>query len=1036
MIEKSIHGQFERFELSPGAITFYIGSQRAASIKYDLYGYLPGSYRTVPTVVRNAYRPEQLAVATPKPLKVLPSGAASADPYRLTPMELLEFGKHSFAKGDLKTAGQHLTELLKNWNLRPEIYREVIETLLDVHLELGPPDQVVHYFEIVKEKWPDKEIPFAKIMKVAAAYHEMGEYERSYLVFRATVEGSFLRETGVAGFLESQGHFLRSVDVLGRLLREYPPEGYVAAATYALAQHVYAKAPSAAEDPLLRKAKVNRVDLLRRAGARLEAFLTEYPDDPAADQAALAAASVLLDRKAYKEAAAACDRYAARYPKSELLDAFWYVIGYCRFAGGEDQAALEMCRKVAEAKRIDAATGREVESRNKWQAIYILGQVYHSLGQAADAIREYRLVEDKFADARQSIDYFLRKVIELPEVVTVKPGEPAEMELKFRNVAACDLKVYRIDLMKFSLLKRNLGGITQINLAGIRPQHEAAVELGDGKDYRDRTKQLSLPLKDEGAYLVVCRGDDLHASGLVLVSPLAVEVQEDSVSGRVRTTAKDSSGKYLPEVHVKVIGSRNTDFVAGQTDLRGVFVADGIQGAVTVIAQSGSARYAFYRAKGSASEEMLARQEEAAPANAAAEPAAPATSPENPVAARPQPRHEAAPRRPAAIPLPTPEAIQAAQAAATQSATPSAGISLTERPGDEKIKKALAAPTQCDFVETPLQDALDYFKRLHGIEIQIDKKALDDVGIGGDTPITKNIKGIPLRSALRLILKEHSLTSIIQDNALLITTPEEADNRLETKIYPVSDLVLPPNSTTESEPDFDSLIDMIKNTVKPTSWDDTGGIGTISEFENHLGLVISETQEVHEEIEDFLAALRNFAREQAKAGLPPFKRRSPADMAAERARRNTNIGAGMGGMMGGMGGGMGGMTATPPAAGQGGRPFVTSVIPVIDGQAARGPARAAPANAQQADLLQGVRGINQANQGQQSQNFRRCTTAARAASVPARRSEIVADRPSESDRHRGNARRRRPAGARIAGRLWSGRRRRHCPTSAAGCTAE
>ena len=35
------------------------------------------------------------------------------------------------------------------------------------------------------------------------------------------------------------------------------------------------------------------------------------------------------------------------------------------------------------------------------------------------------------------------------------------------------MKVYRIDLMKFSLLKRNLGGITQINLAGIRPLHEA-----------------------------------------------------------------------------------------------------------------------------------------------------------------------------------------------------------------------------------------------------------------------------------------------------------------------------------------------------------------------------------------------------------------------------------------------------------------------------------------------------------------------------------------------------------------------------------
>jgi transposase len=40
-----------------------------------------------------------------------------------------------------------------------------------------------------------------------------------------------------------------------------------------------------------------------------------------------------------------------------------------------------------------------------------------------------------------------------------------------------------------------------------------------------------------------------------------------------------------------VIGGRNDDFVSGQTDLRGVFVTDGIRGAVTVIAQAGPSRY-------------------------------------------------------------------------------------------------------------------------------------------------------------------------------------------------------------------------------------------------------------------------------------------------------------------------------------------------------------------------------------------------------------------------------------------------------------
>lgn len=597
VVESSVQGWFDGYEIGPGAITFYIGNRRGGGyITYELAGFLPGRYRAGPSQLRDAYRPEQLAIAPPQELTVLPQGTPSADPYRLTPQELYELGKRHFQKSQWKESQRYFAELLEKWNVRPEIYKEVVLKLLDIHLELGPPAAIVRYFEIIKEKWPSEEIPFEKIARIGAAYHELGEYERSYLVFRATVEGRFMRETHVAGFLDAQGEFLRSVEVMGRLLREYPPEPYIAAATFALAQRVYAKAPQAADDPKLRQHKVNRVDLIRRAWAMLEGFLTAWPDDPAADQAAFAAANALLETKAYAQAARAAERYAARYPQSELLDSFWYILGYCHFAAGRPKEALEMCRRVAEATRVDRRTGAKVESPNKYRAIYILGQVYHSLGQAAEAVAQYRRVEDRFADAKEAIQYFLRRAIELPEVTTVRPGEPAQVQLQFRNTPACDVKVYAIDLMKYSLLKRSLGAITQINLAGIRPHYETTLKLGDGRDYRTRTTSLSLPLKDEGAYLVVCRADDLYATGLVLVTPLAIEVQEDAASGRVRVTIKDSqTDRYLPDVHVKVIGSRNTEFVSGPTDLRGVFVADGIRGTTTAIAQIEPARYAFFR---------------------------------------------------------------------------------------------------------------------------------------------------------------------------------------------------------------------------------------------------------------------------------------------------------------------------------------------------------------------------------------------------------------------------------------------------------
>ena len=59
-----------------------------------------------------------------------------------------------------------------------------------------------------------------------------------------------------------------------------------------------------------------------------------------------------------------------------------------------------------------------------------------------------------------------------------------------------------------------------------------------------------------------------------------------------------------------------------------------------------------------------------------------------------------------------------------------------------------------------------------------------------------------------------------------------------------------------TQADFDSLIDLITSTVKPTTWDNVGGPGSIAPFETNLSLVVSQTQEVHEEIVDLLEQLR------------------------------------------------------------------------------------------------------------------------------------------------------------------------------------
>ena len=59
-----------------------------------------------------------------------------------------------------------------------------------------------------------------------------------------------------------------------------------------------------------------------------------------------------------------------------------------------------------------------------------------------------------------------------------------------------------------------------------------------------------------------------------------------------------------------------------------------------------------------------------------------------------------------------------------------------------------------------------------------------------------------------------------------------------------------------AQADFDTLIELITATIAPTTWDEVGGEGSIQGFPTNLSLVVSQTQEVHQQIADLLEQLR------------------------------------------------------------------------------------------------------------------------------------------------------------------------------------
>ena len=87
-----------------------------------------------------------------------------------------------------------------------------------------------------------------------------------------------------------------------------------------------------------------------------------------------------------------------------------------------------MAGTIARATYKDAA-GAEQPSPNKWQALYILGQIYDARRQPAKALEYYRQVADRFTDAAGAITSYTRKDLKVPEVSVVRSAaRPAVAE--------------------------------------------------------------------------------------------------------------------------------------------------------------------------------------------------------------------------------------------------------------------------------------------------------------------------------------------------------------------------------------------------------------------------------------------------------------------------------------------------------------------------------------------------------------------------------------------------------------------------------
>ncbi|MBK8976527.1 MAG: tetratricopeptide repeat protein [Planctomycetes bacterium] len=591
----SVQGGFQHVEvLSDRIVAYYREGVRIDVLRYELAGRFEGGYRVLPAELYGALRPDRVARSEPGALAVVGRQAEVPDVYRMTPDELYAIGKSAFDRGDRARAGELLGELAKSYTLKEAIARDVARMMLFVSMQAGDSAQVVRWFEELKDRHPDLVIPFRDILAIGDAYVALGEFESAVLVFRATAEASFLEEAKVATTLEQRGATDEAVAFLRDLLLTYPDLNTIRQSLYGVGQKLgllAAKVRATAAEPDVAAA---RERLYQRSMAAFRQFLVLYPDDPLAPEVSFSWATTAIEKGDLAGALAIAEGALQRYPESTLEDEFLYTVGFVRFALGEAQPALAALQRVATETFVRPGGGRG-PSENRQHAIYLEGQVHHARGEIAQALAEYDRVVDAFADAGEAAEYFRRKDLALDEVTTLDLAAEGALQLRYRNLERIDLSVYRVDLMRLYLLHKSLADIRDVMLHGIRPHHAARLTL-EGEDFVDHVRRVELPVDEPGAYLVVVRAGDRIASGMVLRTSLALEVQEDLAAGRVRVNVR-RGGSFASDVHVKVVGSGDGRIRSGDTDLRGVFATGDVVGRATVLARLGD-EFAFFRGTG------------------------------------------------------------------------------------------------------------------------------------------------------------------------------------------------------------------------------------------------------------------------------------------------------------------------------------------------------------------------------------------------------------------------------------------------------
>ncbi len=195
---------------------------------------------------------------------------------------------------------------------------------------------------------------------------------------------------------------------------------------------------------------------------------------------------------------------------------------------------------------------------------------------------------------------------------------------------------------------------------------------------------------------------------------------------------------------------------------------------------------------------------------------------------------------------------------------------------EQNMQETLQRRVDVDFQEIPLAEALKSLQSQHDLNLFLSNTTREELNLAADQPVSVSLKGVQLKNVLDLLLKQFSLTYVVDQDVLKIMTDYEASQVYQVRLYPVTDLC-------QSPEDYERLREVIRNARlgnwKPNGIDKLdppiigfGGDnvsaenyqfigGTISILPQTGSLVISQNYHTHQKITDFLNLLRQVSQE-------------------------------------------------------------------------------------------------------------------------------------------------------------------------------